>query len=110
MNFHKAIKQEDLVLELKYCERCGGLWLRRAGDEESYCDNCRAAMAAWPQIGNRRKRRKAGCSRMRGRRQGNAVGCAASECCVVDTLCGVAEQPPGNVECECVPDVPKVRV
>ncbi len=27
--------------ELKYCERCGGLWLRPHGDEEVYCRSCR---------------------------------------------------------------------
>jgi Zn-finger nucleic acid-binding protein len=32
-------------LELKYCERCGGLWLRLHGDTEVYCARCRARMA-----------------------------------------------------------------
>jgi hypothetical protein len=27
-------------LELKYCERCGGLWLRNKGEEEVYCPGC----------------------------------------------------------------------
>jgi hypothetical protein len=27
-------------LELKYCERCGGLWLRPQGGEEVYCARC----------------------------------------------------------------------
>jgi hypothetical protein len=27
-------------LELKYCERCGGLWVRRMGCEEIYCASC----------------------------------------------------------------------
>ena len=27
-------------LELKYCEQCGGLWLRRRGSEECYCAVC----------------------------------------------------------------------
>ena len=27
-------------LELKYCEQCGGLWLRRRGSEECYCAAC----------------------------------------------------------------------
>jgi Zn-finger nucleic acid-binding protein len=27
-------------LELKYCEQCGGLWLRRRGSGECYCAAC----------------------------------------------------------------------
>jgi hypothetical protein len=27
-------------LELKYCERCGGLWVRERGTEEVYCATC----------------------------------------------------------------------
>jgi len=35
-------------LELKYCERCGGLWLRPAGGEQIYCRICSRAMAELP--------------------------------------------------------------
>lgn len=35
-------------LELKYCERCGGLWLRPAGGEQVYCVICARAMAELP--------------------------------------------------------------
>jgi len=28
-------------LELKYCENCGGLWLRRRGERRPYCQRCR---------------------------------------------------------------------
>ena len=31
---------EIVELELKYCEYCGGLWLRRKGDSEVYCTTC----------------------------------------------------------------------
>lgn len=31
---------EIIALELKYCERCGGLWMRRQGSEEVYCASC----------------------------------------------------------------------
>ncbi len=27
-------------VELKYCECCGGLWLRRLGEEQANCDTC----------------------------------------------------------------------
>jgi hypothetical protein len=35
-------------LELKYCELCGGLWLRPAGDFAVYCPGCLPKMAALP--------------------------------------------------------------
>lgn len=31
---------EITQLELKYCERCGGLWLRERGSQEVYCASC----------------------------------------------------------------------
>ena len=31
---------EIIELELKYCERCGGLWLRTCGSERVYCGPC----------------------------------------------------------------------
>lgn len=31
-------------IELKYCEACGGLWLRREGAGEVYCERCRERM------------------------------------------------------------------
>jgi predicted amidophosphoribosyltransferase len=34
-----------LQLELKYCERCGGLWLRVRGTQGPYCSSCAAAMS-----------------------------------------------------------------
>ena len=33
-----------LQLELKYCEACGGLWLREAGSLEIYCERCAERM------------------------------------------------------------------
>ena len=35
---------DEIKIELKYCERCGGLWLRRAGDPQVYCAPCAPAM------------------------------------------------------------------
>lgn len=34
-----------IQLELKYCERCGGLWLRPQGSELVFCASCARAMA-----------------------------------------------------------------
>jgi hypothetical protein len=35
-------------LELKYCERCGGLWLRPANGGQIYCVICSREMAKLP--------------------------------------------------------------
>lgn len=35
-------------LELKYCEQCGGLWLRRRGSEECYCAVCARFLEEMP--------------------------------------------------------------
>jgi hypothetical protein len=44
----KSNAVEESALELKYCERCGGLWLRPAGGEQIYCSICARAMAELP--------------------------------------------------------------
>ncbi|MGA9510545.1 MAG: hypothetical protein WBV55_18135 [Candidatus Sulfotelmatobacter sp.] len=44
----KSISTNKLSLELKYCERCGGLWLRPVGGEQIYCAACGRAMAELP--------------------------------------------------------------
>ncbi len=33
-----------VLLELKYCERCGGLWLRPQGCDEVLCGSCSAQL------------------------------------------------------------------
>lgn len=43
-----SISTKRLSLELKYCERCGGLWLRPVGGEQIYCAACGRAMAELP--------------------------------------------------------------
>lgn len=34
--------------ELKYCERCGGLWLRECGAGVVYCEKCEGEIAELP--------------------------------------------------------------
>jgi Zn-finger nucleic acid-binding protein len=36
--------EAEIKIELKYCERCGGLWLRRIGSSEVYCVSCAPEM------------------------------------------------------------------
>ena len=42
----KAEQMETVFLELKYCERCGGLWLRRKGDAQVHCESCLRCLEA----------------------------------------------------------------
>lgn len=37
-----------VYFQLKYCERCGSLWLRPDGTASPYCPNCEHIMAALP--------------------------------------------------------------
>jgi ribosomal protein S27AE len=46
-----------VYFQLKYCERCGGLWLRPAGTATPYCPRCEHFMAALP-LRTRRPKRK----------------------------------------------------
>ena len=45
------VSLDDVLVpvELKYCERCGGLWLRPKEDEAIYCPGCAPQMAELPQ-------------------------------------------------------------
>ncbi len=44
----KVEMMSELSFELKYCERCGGLWLRPSGGGQTYCVACGRAMAELP--------------------------------------------------------------
>jgi hypothetical protein len=46
---------EIVRLELKYCERCGGLWMRVWGTEDVYCPSCAPQMSDLPAVRRRRK-------------------------------------------------------
>ena len=48
MNFISWTEGEKTGLELKYCERCGVLWIRPQRNSEVYCGSCRARMADMP--------------------------------------------------------------
>lgn len=40
-NREQQKKEEQIRMELKYCERCGGLWLRECGAGVVYCSTCK---------------------------------------------------------------------
>jgi len=44
---------EIVFLQLKYCERCGGLWLRQQGETHVYCGPCARQVAAFAGSGGR---------------------------------------------------------
>jgi len=44
----KDEEKEAVRMELKYCESCGGLWLRECGAGIVYCDNCQSRIADLP--------------------------------------------------------------
>jgi Zn-finger nucleic acid-binding protein len=48
MNFICEMEGKEIQVELKYCERCGGLWLRAQGIDGVYCASCRMRLAAMP--------------------------------------------------------------
>jgi hypothetical protein len=44
----ESLDEMVVPVELKYCERCGGLWLRETEAEEIYCPGCRPEMVDMP--------------------------------------------------------------
>jgi uncharacterized Zn finger protein (UPF0148 family) len=61
MNFTSETEDPEIQVELKYCERCGGLWLRRQGTGGVYCASCHVLLAARPDPGEpppRKSRRR----------------------------------------------------
>ena len=49
MNFiNEADNDLEAKVELKYCERCGGLWLRPGGADGVYCASCTVSLASRP--------------------------------------------------------------
>lgn len=51
MNIISEMDGQGIHVELKYCERCGGLWLRPQGTGGVYCAGCCAHLEAMPNPG-----------------------------------------------------------
>ena len=45
---HKDDKSKQVGMELKYCEHCGGLWVRECGAGTAYCEKCQPKVADLP--------------------------------------------------------------
>jgi uncharacterized Zn finger protein (UPF0148 family) len=65
MKSSSKMEWQEIQVELKYCERCGGLWLRLQGNGGVYCASCDVRLQARPDPGGvpmsrarRRKRRE----------------------------------------------------
>jgi len=71
MNFISRMEGSEIQVELKYCERCGGLWLRPQGARGVYCAGCRACLEAMPNPGEPPPRRAR--SRRKARMPGTTV-------------------------------------
>lgn len=58
----KSVETRAMALELKYCERCGGLWLRPKGSDLIFCTACSKSMAGlspvWPRGTHGREQRR----------------------------------------------------
>ena len=46
----------EVSVELKYCEHCGGLWVRERGTGGVYCESCRPKVADLPAPSLKRNR------------------------------------------------------
>lgn len=44
---HRDIENGHVRVELKYCEHCGGLWVREGG-AGAYCEKCASKVADLP--------------------------------------------------------------
>ncbi len=82
-------------LELKYCERCGGLLLRKSGDSVVYCTSCAKAFSEMPVL---EKRECKGRSRAKFERE--TRDCQASDPCDSTHLTAVPRKPPQSVRIE----------
>ena len=48
MRSDRKDKKGEVRVELKYCEHCGGLWVRERGAGVVYCDACVPKVAELP--------------------------------------------------------------
>ena len=71
MNVRGETDGQEIQCELKYCERCGGLWLRLLGVKGVYCRGCHMILAAMPDPG------EAPVRKTRGRRKARVPGMGA---------------------------------
>ncbi len=81
---------KELQFELKYCERCGGLWLRPAGGGQIYCVGCGREVAELPPTLKEAEAGNAAPGRGWGERAENVPNYEGKEGVGVDAAAGVA--------------------
>jgi len=45
------VERQEIRVDLKYCERCGGLWLRLQGAHGVHCASCHVLLETRPDPG-----------------------------------------------------------
>jgi hypothetical protein len=80
MNIVNTEEGKGFLVELKYCERCGGLFLRARGSGAEYCGGCQTHVDELPRRAERTSRKD------RASRRGDLAGGAP-----IGSLLGVAE-------------------
>ena len=48
MSWNHSNENAVVRMELKYCEHCGGLWMREPGSGIVYCERCQPKVADLP--------------------------------------------------------------
>ena len=59
----EPLEAGSIQLELKYCERCGALWLRPKGSNLGFCASCAVVMAGLAPNSRFLKQRQSAISR-----------------------------------------------
>lgn len=72
--YQKGIYMERTTFELKYCERCGALGLRRSQSSESYCEPCAQVLTNYLTPSVRGRRSQAGTPGSGGQRLAEVKG------------------------------------
>jgi hypothetical protein len=80
----------ELCLELKYCERCGGLWLRPVNGGQIYCVACAREMAELPPASKEAESARLPCGRRCGVDNGDFEGDEGDAGIDLDAAGGVA--------------------
>lgn len=85
MNFIDEMESGDELVELKYCERCGGIFLRRPGEQKVFCMLCSLHVARQFAVEEMRERSLHAARKAKTLRRG-----ARMNICEIKQLQGVA--------------------
>jgi hypothetical protein len=80
MNFMDGMEVGDELVELKYCERCGGIFLRRPGEQKVFCMLCSVHVARQFAVEEMRCRLAIATIRPRKPRRGTRLSAGEIKC------------------------------